>query len=59
MRAGRVFIGTGLRYSLHEARGLLIRYHDFSRVDLPDRLFWAYALAQPVLWVLRVLRKES
>ena len=59
MRAGRVFIGTGLRYSLHEARGLLIRHHDFSRIDLSDRLFWAYALAQPVLWVLRMLRKEA
>lgn len=58
-RIGRVFIGTGLRYSLHEARGLLIRHHDFSRVDLPDRLFWAYALAQPVLWVVRVIRKEA
>lgn len=59
MRVGRAFIGTGVRYSLHEARGLLIRHHDFSRVDLPDRLFWVYVLAQPVLWALRVLRKET
>ena len=59
MRVGRVFIGRGVRYSLHEARGLLIRHHDFSRVDLPDRLFWAYALVQPVLWAFRVLRKEA
>lgn len=56
-RIGRVFIGTGVRYGLHEARGLLIRHHHFSRVDLPDRLFWVYALARPVLWALRVPRK--
>ena len=57
MRVGRVFIGGGIRYSLHDARGLLIRHHDFSRVNLPDRLFWLYALVQPISWGLRVLRK--
>ena len=56
---GRVFIGPGVRYSLCEARGLLIQHDDFSRLDLPDRLFWAYALARPVLWALRVLRKAA
>ena len=58
MRVGRIFVGTGVRYGLHEARGLLIRQRDFARVDLPDRLFWAYALVRPVLLALRVLRKE-
>lgn len=58
IRAGRVFIGTGVRYSLHEVRGLLI-HHDFSWVDLPDRFIWVYALAKPVFWVLRALRKKA
>ena len=59
MRVGRVFIGAGARYGLHEARGLLIRHHDFSRIDLPDRLFWVYAVAQPLLLAWRVLRKGA
>ena len=54
MRAGRVFIGSGVRYSLLEARGLLIRHHDFSRAELPDRLFWLYAPLRPLLWALGV-----
>ena len=59
MRIGRVFVGAGVRYSLHESRGLLIRHHDFSRVDLPDRFFWLYVLVQPVFLALRVLRKKA
>lgn len=58
MRIVRVVIGGGVRYSLHEARGLFIRYRDFSRVDLPDRLFWLYVLVRPVLLGLRVVRRK-
>ena len=59
MRASRVFIGSGWRYSLHEARGMLIGRHDFARVDLPDRLFWFYVLLRPVLLVLRRFRRQG
>ena len=57
MRPGRVFSGTGVRYSLDEMRGMLIGRHDFCRIELPDRLFWMYILLLPVLWCLRVLRR--
>ena len=58
MRVSRVFIGSGWRYSLHEARGMLIGRHDFARVDLPDRLFWLYVLLRPVLLVLHRRRRQ-
>lgn len=59
MRLGRIFIGTGLRYRLNEVRGLLIRHHDFNEIDLPDRLFCLYLPLQPVLGVLRILRRQA
>ena len=58
MRTSRVFIGSGWRYSLHEARGMLIGRHDFARVDLPDRLFCLYVLLRPVLLVLHRRRRQ-
>ena len=57
MRAGRMVIGSRARYALHDCLGLLIQPHDFARVDLPDRLFWLYALARPVFWLRRALRR--
>ena len=58
MRIGRVFLRTGVRYRLGEARGMLIQHHDFARVDLPDRLFWLYVLLRPVLLVLHRRRRQ-
>ncbi len=58
MRIGRVFLRTGVRYRLGEARGMLIRHHDFARVDLPDRLFYLYVLLRPVLLVLHRRRRQ-
>lgn len=55
MRVVRVFLGSGVRHALREARGLLIGRHDFSRLDLPDRLFWLYPLAWPFLAALRLM----
>lgn len=57
MRLGRVVLGDRSRYRLHEARALAIRYLDFCELDLPDRIFWLYALARPVLWARRQLRR--
>jgi len=54
MRVVRLFLGSGVRYPLHEARGLLIGQNDFSRIDLPDRLFWLYPLLWPLLAALRL-----
>ena len=59
MGVGRVFIGSGMRYRLHESLGFLIQPHDFARVDLPDRLFWCYAILRPVLWLSRALRRAQ
>lgn len=55
-RAGRLFLGTGVRYGMHEARGLLIGRHDFRRLDLSDRLFWLYPLVRPALLAERIFR---
>jgi hypothetical protein len=57
MRAGRIVIGSRARYALHDCLSLLIQPHDFARVELPDRVFWLYALARPVLWLRRALRR--
>lgn len=54
LRALRMFLGRGVRYALHEARGLLIGPHDFARLNLPDRLFWMYALLRPFSVILRL-----
>ena len=59
MRAGKVLVGSGIRYSAYEIRTALIRPRDFGRVDLPDCLFWLYVPLRPVLLVLRVLRGRS
>ena len=59
MRAGRMVIGSRARYALHECLGLLIQPHDFARVDLPDRVFWLYALARPLFWLRRALRRPQ
>ena len=55
-RVARTLLGGGVRYALHEARGLLIGRHDFARIDLPDRLFWLYPLLWPLLATLRLWR---
>ena len=31
MRAGKLFVGSGIRYALHESLGFLIQPHDFAR----------------------------
>ena len=54
MRVARTFLGGGVRYGLQEARGLLIGRRDFSRVDLPDRVFWLYFPLWPLLAALRL-----
>ena len=54
MRVGRVFMGGGITYSLHEARSLLIGHRDFSKIDLPDRFFWFYGILRPVFWAAGV-----
>ena len=59
MRAGRIVIGSRARYALHDCLGLLIQPHDFARLDLPDRVFWLYALARPVFWLRRALRRPQ
>ena len=59
MRIGKVFIGSGIRYIRHEMRGFLIQPYDFDRIDLPDRLFWFYFPLRPVLWMVRVLRRQT
>ena len=59
IRAGRFLIGSGLRYTLYEIRGLLIRPADFGRVNLPDCLFWLYVPLRPMLWILRLLRGQA
>ena len=59
LRAGRVCLGTGVRYGVHEARGLLVGRHDFSRLDLPDRFFWLYFVLWPLLAALRVLGRRQ
>ena len=56
MRVVRMFLGGSVRYAGNEARGLLIGRQDFSRVDLPDRLFWLYPLLWPLLAALRLRR---
>ena len=58
IRAGRFLIGRGIRFSLYEIRGLLIRPDDFGRIDLPDYFFWLYVPLRPVLWMLRVVRGQ-
>ena len=54
LRVFRVFLGSNVRYALHEARGLLIGRNDFARLDLPDRLFWLYFLLWPLVAALRL-----
>ena len=56
IRAGRLVVGRGVRYSLQDMRRLLILPQDFGRVDLPDWLFWLYVPLRPLLWMLRALR---
>ena len=58
MRIGRVFLRTGVRYRLGEARGMLIRHHDFCTLDLPDPLFYLYIPLRPLLWGLRKMQKQ-
>ena len=59
IRAGRLVVGRGVRYSLQDMRRLLILPQDFGRVDLPDCLFWLYVPLRPLLWMLRALRGRT
>ncbi len=60
IRAGRFLVGRGIRFNLYEMRRLLVRPADFDRIaSLPDRLFWLYVPLRPVLWLLRLLRREA
>ena len=54
MRVVRMVLGGRVRYAGNEARGLLIGRQDFSRIDLPDSLFWLYPLLWPLLATLRL-----
>lgn len=58
-RAGRLSFGPSGRYAAREARGMLIGRHDFSRVDLPDRLFWLYFVLWPFLAAARLRRQAE
>ena len=41
------------RHVLHELASVGIGFRDWSRLDLPDRLFFLYVPLQPLLWLTR------